>query len=70
MLCAQFGVESAIEGHAGYLADWLTVLKSDKRFIFKASSAAARAVALLIGDPILFPRSRSWRDPMKSTNDA
>lgn len=51
MLCAQFGVESAIEGHAGYLADWLTVLKSDKRFIFKASSAAAKAVALLMGDP-------------------
>jgi len=51
MLCAQFGVESAIEGHASYLADWLTVLKSDKRFIFKASSAAAKAVALLMGDP-------------------
>jgi antirestriction protein ArdC len=50
MLCAQFGVESAIEGHAGYLADWLTVLKSDKRFIFKASSAAAKAVALLMGN--------------------
>lgn len=51
MLCAQFGVNSEIEGHAGYLADWLTVLKSDKRFIFKASSAAAKAVALLMGDP-------------------
>lgn len=50
MLCAQFGVESAIEGHAGYLAEWLTVLKSDKRFIFKASSAAAKAVALLLGN--------------------
>ena len=50
MLCAQFGVESAIEGHATYLADWLTVLKSDKRFIFKASSAAAKAVALLLGN--------------------
>lgn len=50
MLCAQFGVESAIEGHATYLADWLTVLKSDKRFIFKASSAAAKAVALLMGN--------------------
>lgn len=51
MLCAQFGVESAIEGHATYLAEWLTVLKSDKRFIFKASSAAAKAVALLMGNP-------------------
>lgn len=50
MLCAQFGVESAIEGHVGYLAEWLTVLKSDKRFIFKASSAAAKAVALLLGN--------------------
>lgn len=51
MLCAQYGVESAIEGHATYLAEWLTVLKSDKRFIFKASSAAAKAVALLLGNP-------------------
>ena len=51
MLCAQFGVNSEIEGHASYLADWLTVLKSDKRFIFKASSAAAKAVALLMGNP-------------------
>lgn len=51
MLCAQYGIDSEIEGHAGYLADWLTVLKSDKRFIFKASSAAAKAVALLMGDP-------------------
>lgn len=51
MLCAQYGVESAVEGHASYLADWLTVLKSDKRFIFKASSAAAKAVALLMGNP-------------------
>lgn len=50
MLCAQFGIESTIEGHAGYLAEWLTVLKSDKRFIFKASSAAAKAVALLMGN--------------------
>lgn len=50
MLCAQFGVSSEIEGHASYLADWLTVLKSDKRFIFKASSAAAKAVALLMGN--------------------
>lgn len=50
MLCAQYGVSSEIEGHAGYLADWLTVLKSDKRFIFKASSAAAKAVALLMGN--------------------
>ena len=51
MLCAQYGVSSEIEGHASYLAEWLTVLKSDKRFIFKASSAAAKAVALLMGDP-------------------
>jgi len=50
MLCANFGIDSGIEDHAGYLADWLTILKSDKRFIFKASSAAAKAVALLMGD--------------------
>lgn len=65
MLCAQYGIESTIEGHAGYLADWLTVLKSDKRFIFKASSAAAKAVALLMGDP----DSVSNQDPTGETHE-
>ena len=64
MLCAQFGIESAIEGHASYLADWLTVLESDKRFIFKASSAAAKAVALLMGDPDPIANP----DPVSDTN--
>ena len=38
------------EDHASYLEGWLSVLKSDKRFIFKAASAAAKAVALLVGE--------------------
>ena len=50
MLCAKYGVDSNIEGHASYLEGWLSVLKSDKRFIFKASSCASKAVALLTGD--------------------
>lgn len=50
MLCAKYGVDSNIEGHASYLEGWLSALKSDKRFIFKASSCASKAVALLTGD--------------------
>ena len=50
MLCAKYGVNSNIEGHASYLEGWLSALKSDKRFIFKASSCASKAVALLTGD--------------------
>lgn len=53
MLCAKYGVDSNIEGHASYLEGWLSALKSDKRFIFKASSCASKAVALLVGDPEL-----------------
>lgn len=50
MLCAKYGVDSNIEGHASYLEGWLSVLKSDKRFIFRAASAAAKAVAFLVGE--------------------
>lgn len=50
MLCAKYGVDSNIEGHASYLEGWLSALKSDKRFIFKASSCASKAVALLVGE--------------------
>ena len=50
MLCAKFGIDSHFEGHASYLESWLSVLKSDKRFIFRAASAAAKAVALLVGE--------------------
>lgn len=53
MLCAKFGIDSHFEGHASYLESWLSVLKADKRFIFKAASAAAKAVALLVGEEIV-----------------
>jgi len=52
MLCAKYGVDSNIEGHASYLEGWLSALKSDKRFIFKASSCASKAVALLVGEEV------------------
>ncbi len=44
-LCATLGLspESPREDHAGYLASWLKVLKSDKRAIFTAASKAQAA---------------------------
>lgn len=62
MLCAKYGVDSNIEGHASYLEGWLSALKSDKRFIFKASSCASKAVALLVGDPELVSEPVSNED--------
>jgi antirestriction protein ArdC len=53
MLCAKYGVDSNIEGHASYLEGWLSALKSDKRFIFKASSCASKAIALLVGEEVV-----------------
>jgi len=61
MLCAKYGVDSNIEGHASYLEGWLSALKSDKRFIFKASSCASKAVALLVGE-----EATSSADPLTS----
>jgi antirestriction protein ArdC len=47
-LCADLGVTPELRpDHAGYIANWLTVLKSDKKAIFTAASKAQQAVNLL-----------------------
>lgn len=51
-LCADLGIAPELEprpDHASYLASWLAVLSSDKRFIFAAAAHAQRAVAYLHG---------------------
>ena len=51
-LCADLGIAPELEprpDHASYLASWLEVLSSDKRFIFAAAAHAQRAVAYLHG---------------------
>lgn len=41
MLCAQLGMEpTEREDHAAYVASWLAALRNDKRWIFRAASAA------------------------------
>ena len=47
-LCADLGVTSAPRpDHAQYLADWLRVLRHDKRAIFTAASQASRAATFV-----------------------
>ncbi len=47
-LCSQFGInQKGREDHAMYLKSWLQALKNDKKFIFKASSQAQKAVNYL-----------------------
>ena len=44
-LCADLGLAADhLDDHAAYVANWLTALKGDKRYIFRASAAAQRAV--------------------------
>jgi len=43
-LCARLGIEHRELRHASYIKSWLGVLKNDKRFIFKASREAMKAV--------------------------
>ena len=48
-LCSHFKISSAPrKDHAQYLANWLSVMKSDKRAIFSAASQASRAVDFLL----------------------
>lgn len=46
-LCAAIGIQGQLQ-HAEYLASWLAVLKSDKKAIFQAASAAQKAVDYLM----------------------
>jgi antirestriction protein ArdC len=57
-LCSQLGVSVSVRSdHAQYLEQWLKVLKSDAKAIFRASAQASRAVAYLEGLQPLMVRS-------------
>lgn len=46
-LCASLGIEGKLR-HPEYIANWLTVLKEDKRAVFKASSLAQAAADFVL----------------------
>jgi antirestriction protein ArdC len=45
-LCAHLGMQGELR-HAGYIADWITLLKEDDRAIFTAASKASQAADFL-----------------------
>src|ERR1019366_2315961 len=45
-LCALLGIEGELR-HAGYIADWIQLLKEDDRAIFTAASKASQAADFL-----------------------
>jgi len=47
-LCAEFGFDSDVR-NAGYIANWIELLKADKRAFFTASSQASKAADYLRG---------------------
>jgi antirestriction protein ArdC len=49
-ICADLAITPEVrEDHAAYIANWLTVLKDDKRAVFTAASHASKAVDFLHG---------------------
>lgn len=46
--CAVVGIENREVRHAGYIANWLKVLRADKKAIFTAASAASKACDFLV----------------------
>lgn len=46
-LCAELSIHGDLEHHASYLQHWLTVLKQDKKALFRAAADASRAVDFL-----------------------
>ncbi len=45
-MCALLGIEGELR-HAGYIADWIQLLKEDDRAIFTAASKASQAADFL-----------------------
>jgi hypothetical protein len=45
-LCAHLGIQGELR-HAGYIADWISLLKEDDRAIFTAASKASQAADFL-----------------------
>ena len=46
-ICATLGIIPTVR-HADYIGSWLTVLKDDKRFVFKAASLASKAADYIL----------------------
>jgi len=46
-LCAELSIRGELEHHASYLQNWLTVLKQDKKALFRAAADASRAAEYL-----------------------
>lgn len=49
--CTELGIEyNGLDGHAGYIQGWLSLLEDDNKAIFRASSEAMKAKRFLIPD--------------------
>lgn len=48
MLCAETGIEHNLEASAAYVANWLQVLKNDKRMVVFAAARAQKAVDFIL----------------------
>jgi len=48
-LCGASGIEQTHANSASYLANWLEVLRGDKRFVLQAASQAQKAADLVLG---------------------
>ena len=67
-LAGELGIPADIPQHASYIADWLKLLKQDKRQIFRAAADAQKVVDMVLG---LHPAWTVDNTPQRSqTNDA
>jgi antirestriction protein ArdC len=57
-LCAEFGFDGDLR-HAGYVANWIDLLKADKRAFFTACSQASKAADYLRGLALAEPAERA-----------
>ena len=57
-LCAEFGFDGDVR-NAGYISNWIELLKADKRAFFTACSQASKAADYLRGLALTEPSERA-----------
>jgi antirestriction protein ArdC len=57
-LCAEFGFDGDVR-NAGYIANWIELLKADKRAFFTACSQASKSTEYLRGLALAEPAERA-----------
>jgi antirestriction protein ArdC len=59
LLCAELGCDSEQDQHVSYVNSWLSALKKDKRFVFRAAAAATKAYHYFLDGGVMVEQDKA-----------